>query len=95
MSLLFDSDESSTRNKDFYSNNEGALFLWVKLSQYIKAIDLLQDCLKNNVAFVPGDSFFPNGGVENTFRLNYSNMREEKIIEGIQRLSLAIKNVMI
>jgi len=39
------------------------------------------------VAFVPGDSFFPNRCVENTFRLNYSNMPEEKIAEGIRRLA--------
>ena len=78
-----------------FTHPQGGLFLWVELPKHIKAMDLLHDCLKNNVAFVPGDSFFPNGGVENTFRLNYSNMSEEKIIEGIQRLSLAIKNIMI
>ncbi len=78
-----------------FTHPQGGLFLWVELPEHIKSIDLLHDCLKNNVAFVPGDSFFPNGGVENTFRLNYSNMSEEKIIEGIQRLSQAIKNVMI
>jgi 2-aminoadipate transaminase len=68
-----------------FTHPQGGLFLWVELPKSIKAMDLLQECLKNNVAFVPGDSFFPNGGVENTFRLNYSNMSEEKIIEGIQR----------
>ncbi|AJQ29550.1 PLP-dependent aminotransferase family protein [Pelosinus fermentans] len=78
-----------------FTHPQGGLFLWVELPRHIKSVDLLHDCLKNNVAFVPGDSFFPNGGVENTFRLNYSNMSEEKIIEGIQRLALAIKNVMI
>jgi len=40
---------------------------------------------------VPGDSFFPNGGVENTLRLNYSNMSEERIVEGIKRLAKVIK----
>jgi len=74
-----------------FTHPQGGLFLWVELPKHIKAMELLQDCLKNNVAFVPGDSFFPNGGVKNTFRLNYSNMSEEKIIEGIQRLSEAIK----
>jgi 2-aminoadipate transaminase len=78
-----------------FTHPQGGLFLWVELPEHIKSIDLLHDCLKNNVAFVPGDSFFPNGGVENTLRLNYSNMSEEKIIEGIQRLSQAVKNVMI
>lgn len=74
-----------------FTHPQGGLFLWVELPRQVKAIDLLQDCLRSNVAFVPGDSFFPNGGIKNTFRLNYSNMPEKKIIEGIQRLSQAIK----
>jgi len=74
-----------------YTHPEGGLFLWVELPCYIKARELLLTCLKENVAFVPGDSFFPNGGVENTLRLNYSNMSEERIIEGIKRLAKVIK----
>jgi 2-aminoadipate transaminase len=73
-----------------FTHPQGGLFLWVELPPNIKAMELLTECLKINVAFVPGDSFFPNGGVENTLRLNYSNMSEEKIIEGIERLSQAI-----
>ncbi|MBP2628276.1 MAG: lysN 3 [Firmicutes bacterium] len=74
-----------------YTHPQGGLFLWVELPLYIKARDLLLRCLKDNVAFVPGDSFFPNGGVENTLRLNYSNMSEERIVEGIKRLAKVIK----
>lgn len=75
-----------------FTHPQGGLFLWVELPQHVKAMELLKECLQNNVAFVPGDSFFPNGGVENTLRLNYSNMSEEKIREGIQRLSQVISN---
>lgn len=74
-----------------YTRPQGGLFLWVELPSNINAMDLLPECLKNNVAFVPGESFFPNVGATNTLRLNYSNMSEEKIIEGIQRLSQAIQ----
>jgi len=74
-----------------YTHPQGGLFLWVELPLYIKARELLLRCLEDNVAFVPGDSFFPNGGVENTLRLNYSNMSEERIIEGIKRLAKVIK----
>ncbi len=74
-----------------FTHPEGGLFLWLELPKQMKAIQLLEDCLENNVAFIPGDSFFPNGGVTNTLRLNYSNMPEEKIREGIRRLSKAIK----
>ena len=44
-------------------------------------------CLEKNVAYVPGGSFFPNGGKENHFRLNYSCMPEDKIVEGITKIA--------
>lgn len=70
-----------------FNRPQGGLFTWVQMPRGIKAAELLQRCLQQNVAFVPGDSFFPNRCVENTFRLNYSNMPEEKIAEGIRRLA--------
>jgi DNA-binding transcriptional MocR family regulator len=66
---------------------KGGLFLWVELPENISARDVLVKCLDNNVAFVPGGSFFPNGGHENTFRLNFSNMPNDRIVEGIHRLA--------
>ena len=76
-----------------FTRPQGGLFLWVTLPERIKAIDLLKRCLEQNVAFVPGDSFFPNGGVENTLRLNYSNMPEDRIREGVARLAAAIRSM--
>ena len=40
-----------------------------------------------NVAFVPGEAFFPGGGHESTLRLNFSNMPVERIREGVRRLA--------
>lgn len=68
----------------------GGLFTWVELDGDIDTRELLVECLVNNVAFVPGDSFFPNGGGRNTMRLNYSNMPEDKISEGIRVLAQII-----
>lgn len=76
-----------------FTRPQGGLFLWVTLPERIKAIELLKRCLEQNVAFVPGDSFFPNGGVDNTLRLNYSNMPEDRIREGIARLAAAIRSM--
>ena len=69
----------------------GGLFLWVTLPESIAAVDLLQDAIKEKVAFVPGDSFHPNGGGKNTMRLNFSNANDEMIEEGIRRMSIAVK----
>ncbi len=69
----------------------GGLFTWVELREDLDAAVVLEEALKEKVAFVPGGSFFPNGGHKNHFRLNYSNMSEEKIIIGIERLGKVLK----
>ncbi len=76
-----------------FTRPQGGLFLWVSLPEQIKAVELLKECLKQDVAFVPVDAFFPNGGVENALRLNYSNMSEDRIRVGIGRLAVAIRGL--
>ncbi len=73
---------------------EGGLFTWVVLPKYMNARDLAVKALEENVAYVPGGSFYPNGGNENSFRLNYSNMDEEKIVIGIKRLGKVLKDAL-
>ena len=74
-----------------FNKPDGGLFTWVKLPEKINARDLLQKCLEKNVAFVPGGPFFPNGGHENYFRINYSNMPEERIVEGLKIIGQVIR----
>lgn len=74
-----------------FTRPQGGLFLWVVLPEQLNARDLLARCLERQVAFVPGGSFFPNGGRENTLRLNFSNMPEDRIAEGIRRMGLALR----
>ncbi len=74
-----------------FTHPEGGLFTWVELDERVDTRELLSECLQHNVAFVPGDSFFPNGGGRNTMRLNYSNMTEEKITEGIMLIADLIR----
>lgn len=69
-----------------YTIPAGGLFTWVELKPGIDAAELLIEALKENVAFVPGAPFFANGGNHNFLRLNYSNMPEARIVEGIERL---------
>lgn len=77
-----------------FTRPEGGLFTWVTLPEHINARDLATKAIEKKVAFVPGGSFFPNGGNENTFRLNYSNMDEERIVIGVKRLAESIKEMM-
>lgn len=69
-----------------FTRPQGGLFAWVELPEHCNARDILVKSLEQNIAFVPGGSFFPNGGHENTFRINFSNMDEERIVDGLKRL---------
>jgi 2-aminoadipate transaminase len=69
-----------------WTRPQGGLFLWVTLPAGIDASILLEEAIRENVAFVPGASFFPRGGGEGTFRLNFSFCTPERIEEGIRRL---------
>jgi DNA-binding transcriptional MocR family regulator len=77
-----------------FTRPEGGLFTWVVLPEHINARKLAEKAIEKKVAFVPGGSFFPNGGNENTMRLNYSNMDEERIVLGIKRLAETIKEML-
>ncbi len=75
-----------------YTNPEGGMFLWVKVPGVTDTVELFKKCLKEKVAFVPGDPFFAGKPEPGTFRLNYSNMQEDKIEEGLKRLGKALSD---
>ncbi len=77
-----------------WTHPQGGLFLWVTLPEGLNTTEILKEAVKQKVAFVPGESFFPCGGGENTMRLNFSNATPEKVNEGIARLSQVIKQYM-
>lgn len=77
-----------------WTRPQGGLFLWVTLPEYMSSVDLFKVAVERKVAFVPGESFYPNGGGTNTMRLNFSNAAPEKINEGIHRLAIAVKEQM-
>jgi 2-aminoadipate transaminase len=71
----------------------GGLFTWVKLPEGMDAAEVFKLALDKKVAFVPGGSFFPNGGKRNYFRMNFSCMPEDKIVEGVKRLGEVLKSL--
>ncbi|HHT83214.1 MAG TPA: PLP-dependent aminotransferase family protein [Clostridiales bacterium] len=74
-----------------YTKPEGGLFIWVTLPSHMDANELFMDAVAENVAFVCGDSFYPQANVRNNFRLNFSNATPEQIDEGIKRIAKVIK----
>jgi 2-aminoadipate transaminase len=76
-----------------WTHPKGGLFLWVRLPEELDAQEVFQTAIKRNVAFVPGQSFFPDGGGKNTLRLNFSNAYPELIEEGILRLAEVLSEI--
>ncbi|OFI07762.1 2-aminoadipate transaminase [Clostridium acetireducens DSM 10703] len=89
--LMFDSMDKYFPTGVEYTRPQGGLFLWVTLKEGVDAAELMKEALAEKVAFVPGGAFYPNGGNKNHFRLNFSNMTEDKIVEGIKRLGNVLK----
>lgn len=73
----------------------GGLFTMVTMPEHLNAVEVLKRALEQNVAFVPCDGFFIGDTGHNTFRLNYSNAQEERIVEGIRRLGGALKELLV
>jgi 2-aminoadipate transaminase len=69
---------------------EGGLFLWCTLDKQVSTVALFQQAIKQQVAFVPGESFYTGRIQKNTMRLNYSCADKTTIEKGIKRLSALI-----
>ncbi len=74
-----------------WTNPEGGLFLFVTLPRGVLAADVLKETLKQNLAFVPGEIFYCDGGGLNTMRINFSYMDISRIEKGVEILSSVIK----
>lgn len=75
-----------------WTKPEGGMFIWVTLPQHINATKLLGQAIKQNVAFVPGAPFYAGcKPLENTLRLSFVTVPEEKIRKGISILAKLIK----
>jgi DNA-binding transcriptional MocR family regulator len=76
---------------------QGGLFIWLTLDgagiapqMALNTTELMPQALERNVAFVPGDNFYADGGGTDAMRLNFSCMPPDRIHEGIARLSTLI-----
>lgn len=92
--LMYDSMKKYFPEGVTFTYPEGGLFTWVTLPENMDAKEIMPKVLAKNVAYVPGGPFYPNGGNANHFRLNYSNMPEDRIVEGIKRLGDVLKEEM-
>ena len=71
---------------------DGGYFMWVELPQGTDVSALFAAANERGVQFVKGSDFLLEGG-ENTLRLAYSGVTNDRIDEGIKRLADAYRSV--
>jgi 2-aminoadipate transaminase len=76
-----------------WTRPQGGMFLWGIMPEGMDAAEVLKKAIERKVVFVPGFAFHPNGGGENTMRINFSYSKPEVIREGITRLGLLLKEL--
>ena len=73
-----------------WTKPEGGMFIWVTLPKHINAMALLDEAIKEKVAFVPGSPFYANEPETNTLRLSFVTVPPERIRQGIAILGKLI-----
>ena len=77
-----------------WTHARGGFFLWVRLQDGADSEELLRNAIeREKTAFVAGPAFFADGSGTNYLRLSFSFVAEDKIEEGIRRLSRALAPV--
>jgi 2-aminoadipate transaminase len=75
-----------------WSTPGGGYFLWLNLPSEIKAQDLLEECERAGVTFVPGSRFFAEAGGQNSARFAFSYPTVGSIRLGVDRVATIVKN---
>ncbi|MGA2503543.1 MAG: PLP-dependent aminotransferase family protein [Anaerolineales bacterium] len=76
-----------------WTKPEGGMFLWGIMPEWMDAAEVFKIAIQRKVAFVPGASFHPNGGGDNTMRINFSYSNPDLIREGMTRLGTLLKEL--
>lgn len=92
--LILESMEKFFPEGTEWTHPEGGLFLWLTFHEGVSARKVFTKCIEMKVAGVIGDAFYPNQKTDRSMRINYSNMPDDRIVEGIQRMAKAIKECM-
>lgn len=86
--VMTDALDEYCSKKVTYKKPEGGMFLWLEIPEDADSELFFDKCLENRVCIIPAQAFQTDlsKGKNNAFRLNYTAMDDEKIIEGIKLL---------
>lgn len=91
--LLLKTMEETFTDGTTWTHPEGGLFLWLTFPEGVSARKVFDKCIEKNVAGVLGEFFYPNIKNDRHMRINYSNMPDDRIVEGVKRMAEALKEI--
>ena len=91
--LLLKTMEETFTDGTTWTHPEGGLFLWLTFPEGVSARKVFDKCIEKNVAGVLGEFFYPNNKNDRHMRINYSNMPDDRIVEGVKRTAEALKEI--
>ncbi|MFK7698557.1 PLP-dependent aminotransferase family protein [Pseudomonas caspiana] len=75
-----------------WNSPQGGLFFWLTLKQPMDTRTLLDEALKQDVAFMPGEPFFADPDANPGYlRLNFSHIDPARLDEGLRRLAAVVR----
>ncbi len=75
-----------------WNSPQGGLFFWLTLKQPMDTRSLLDEALKQDVAFMPGEPFFADPDANLGYlRLNFSHIDPARLDEGLKRLAAVVR----
>ncbi|CAG7626868.1 2-aminoadipate transaminase [Paenibacillus solanacearum] len=72
---------------------KGGMFVWVEMPQHIDTQELLKLAVEEEVAFVPGISFYADEPQKNTMRLNFTHTSADDMVLAFDRLGRALERM--
>jgi 2-aminoadipate transaminase len=82
--------DGQTNTSLCWNTPAGGMFLWARLPEGMRAVDLLPYAVNQGVAFVPGAPFYADHGDPRTLRLSFVTPSVEEIHRGVAALARAI-----
>jgi 2-aminoadipate transaminase len=77
-----------------WTKPNGGLFVWITLPESMDSEHVFKEAVKNEIAFVTGDAFLPEGYPNNYIRLTYGDLPLETIKRGVQKLGDVLKKML-
>jgi len=70
---------------------EGGLHLFIELEEHLDARQILAECYRRGVLFMPGDIFYTDNSGKNTFRLGIARVSREEMERGLRIIGEVIE----